>query len=122
MTPSEFAARVVAEAEAKVTHDMTEFVRVAHAYKIDPDTFLRLVGAKPVQPTPTLEARLTRVEAIAENAFKFVGNMMEREAKETQERIATLRLEINQRRSELRTSRVRPKKPKPIKRRTVKRK
>lgn len=65
---------------------------------------------------PTPEQRMQRVEAIAEAAFRLVGNMLERDAKQSQERIATLRLEIDQRRSELRASRIRPKKPKPIRR------
>jgi hypothetical protein len=47
---SEITARLIAEAEAKITRDMTEFVRIAHEYKINANTFLSLIGAAPSQP------------------------------------------------------------------------
>jgi hypothetical protein len=49
LSQNEITARLVAEAEATITREMADFVRIAHKYKIDVNTFLSLIGAAPSQ-------------------------------------------------------------------------
>jgi hypothetical protein len=49
LSQNEITARLIAEAEATITREMAEFVRIALKYKIDANTFLSLIGAASAQ-------------------------------------------------------------------------
>jgi hypothetical protein len=50
---NEITARLVAEAQATITREMAEFVRIALKYNIDPDTYISIISGSKGRPQQT---------------------------------------------------------------------
>jgi hypothetical protein len=70
LSQNEITARLIAEAEATITRDMADFVRIARKYKIDANTFLSLIGAAPSQPEELVSAAIAAAPDFLQGSFQ----------------------------------------------------
>jgi hypothetical protein len=59
LSQNEITARLIAEAEATIKRDMSDFVRIARKYEIDVNTFSSLLGAAPYHAEAPVSAAVS---------------------------------------------------------------